>query len=134
VKNVSWRLSEKRTAIRRLFVGRILLVVVTILSFTLQSYVTQTHIHGTSQGFDIDAIAKIVAANSPAHSKSPLDDGDADCPFCQAVAHAGAFFTPITPILILPFIWVKTVAITIITRVVASTTAHNWQSRAPPRY
>lgn len=98
-----------------------------LISFTLQSYITQTHIHSTSTA----AIAKILVGS---HDKAPIDDGPLDCPFCQAVAHDGPFFLPATALLLLAVMGVELAAPPFGARKNAYVPAHNWQSRAPPRH
>ena len=82
------RIGEERSSGWRFIVGLIL------IAFTLQSYITQTHIHNAAPA----AITKIV---NHSHGKAPADDNPMDCPFCQAVAHDGPFFLPAIPLLIL---------------------------------
>jgi len=81
-----------------------LLCVLLAVAFFLQSYAAQTHIH-----HDISALTASVGdqGNKVAHlagnqkAPRPDGDGDANCPLCQAVAHAHAFFAPvITPFLL----------------------------------
>lgn len=98
-----------------------------LISFTLQSYITQTHIHSTSTA----AIAKILVGS---HDKTPIDDGPLDCPFCQAVAHDGPFFLPAMPLLLLSVMGVELATPLFGARENAAVPAHNWQSRAPPRH
>jgi len=98
-----------------------------LISFTLQTYITQTHVHGTSTA----AIAKILVGP---HDKTPIDDGPQDCPFCQAVAHDGHFFLSAMPLLLLSLIGVELATPTFGARKNADVPAHNWQSRAPPRH
>src|SRR3569833_1182117 len=52
-------------------------------AFALQSYVTATHIHNLAPA---TALAKTVG-----HNKAPASNDTLNCPFCQAVAHDGAF-------------------------------------------
>jgi hypothetical protein len=116
---------------RRLSPARRFVVYIALFTFALQSYVTQTHIHDASQGFG--GIAKIAATQSPAPGKAPFHHNKADCPLCQAVVHAGFFVSPATPLLHLPFTLVETVAPVFTLAVASNATAHDWQSRAPPR-
>jgi hypothetical protein len=116
--------------IRRLSPARRFVVFIAVLAFALQSYITQTHIHDEQQSFA--GIVKITTSQSPAHGKTPLDK-PADCAFCQAVIHAGAFVASATPLLLLPFVWVETVALVFTARAACDAAAHDWQSRAPPR-
>ena len=98
-----------------------------LFTFTLQSYITQTHIHDT-------ASAAVVKIASHSHGKTPLDDNPVDCPFCQAVAHDGPFFLPTVPLLILSVEFVELAAPLFRVHHPAGTLAHIWQSRAPPRH
>ena len=98
-----------------------------LISFTLQSYITQTHIHNTAPA----AVAKIV---SHAPSKAPIDDNPMDCPFCQAVAHDGPFFLPTVPLVILSIEFVELAAPALRFHRSWEAPAHIWQSRAPPQH
>jgi hypothetical protein len=98
-----------------------------LISFTLQSYITQTHIHNVAPA----AIAKTV---SHAPSKTPIDDNPMDCPFCQAVAHDGPFFLPTVPLLILSIEFVELSPPALRRHHLWETPAHIWQSRAPPHH
>jgi Protein of unknown function (DUF2946) len=104
-----------------------------LLAFALQSFITQTHIHGTFSSAGDAQIVKTLASVPSHGSKAPAEN-NADCPFCQAITHAGAFFTPSTPTLILPVIWAEMVAPPVIDSAIDSFSSHPWQSRAPPRH
>jgi hypothetical protein len=102
-----------------------------LVAFTLQSYVTQTHIHGITQSFEGGAIAKRLA-QSPAHENAPADRSAQDCPFCQAIIHSGVFFAPAAPFIPQP-VWVGSVVQSIVVQAaVAAVAILGWQSRAPP--
>jgi len=98
-----------------------------LVAFTLQSYITQTHIHNTTPA----AVAKIVTHS---HDKAPVDDNPMDCPFCQAVAHDGPFFLPTVPLLILSIEFVEHAAPALRVHRPWEAPAHIWQSRAPPHH
>jgi hypothetical protein len=102
-----------------------------LLAFSLQSFITQTHIHGTLASHSDAQIVKLLAPSH--HTKTPAES-PADCPFCQAVTHAGAFFTPSAPALMLPVAWAQTIAPSLIGEVIDRFSSHPWQSRAPPRH
>jgi hypothetical protein len=99
--------------------------------FALQSFIAQTHIHGSSQA--TGGIVRLATPHLPAQSKLPVDNNQADCPFCQAVTHVGAALGSPTPLLILPFAWVETAALIFAPRADSTSAAHDWKSRAPPR-
>ena len=100
------------------------------LAFTLQSFVTQTHIHGIATGGET-AIVKVL--KGPAPNPSPLDSSDNACAFCQAVAHSGAFFAPAAPVLLLPAFSTAPALLPVAVSVAGGVIAHSWQSRAPPK-
>ena len=114
--------------VRRSGLARRILVFVAVFAFALQSYIAQTHIHDAVLG----GAAKIADTQSP--GKAPVHDSQSDCPFCQAVVHSGAFVASAAPLLLLPFVWIKTIAPDFAARAAAHTGAHDWQSRAPPRH
>jgi hypothetical protein len=103
-----------------------------LLAFTLQSYVTQSHIHDGLRGFGALAMVK-GDAKAPPHRKSPLDDNPLNCSICQAVAHAGAFLVP-AALSFLPALSAELAPPFIAMRSVGARAMHNWQSRAPPQH
>ena len=99
-----------------------------LLAFTLQSFVTQTHIHGAFTA------AATHAASTAGQTKAPADDGKAECPFCQAIMHAGAFYAPPSQILALPLSWAGIAVSFFAVETFASVSSHLWRSRAPPQH
>lgn len=104
---------------------------IVLLAFALQSFVTQTHIHGFLDS--APTITKVLI-EGPSHSNAPIHDDTNNCPFCQAITHAGVFATPCTPSLILPAALVEIAAPTLFTAAIAIVSPHPWQSRAPPHH
>jgi hypothetical protein len=105
---------------------------VLVLAFGLQSYITQTHIHGAASSFDMPAAGKIFFKTpAPAGSGDRNDAGD--CPLCQAIVHAGTFFAPVVLALLLPTSWTEQFVLIRIASPVTGGGAYHWQSRAPPR-
>jgi Protein of unknown function (DUF2946) len=117
----------------RMGVASRLVVLVALLAFVLQSFITQTHIHGMPQGLDGRAIGA-AHAKLPARGNSPLDNNSLDCPVCHAITHAYAIFSPATPILILVAIWLELAVPSVIAHAVSAIATFNWQSRAPPQH
>jgi hypothetical protein len=107
-----------------------LVVAIAVLAFALQSYFTQTHIHILSQGL---GLAHIAATQKPEQSKIPLNSSPVDCPFCQAVTHAGVFFAPAALLFYVSAVWLKSIAFFLKTREPFNASAYDWQSRGPPR-
>jgi hypothetical protein len=116
----------------RLSLARRLVVLVAAFAFVLQSYVVQTHIHGLLAR--VGGAVGVTTQHAPGAEKSPFDHGSADCPLCQAVIHAGAFVAPAAPLLHLPFTWTNAAAVVFTAVATSAASAHDWQSRAPPRF
>ena|ERR1700733_691709 len=107
--------------------ARRFVVFIAVFAFALQSFIAQTHIHAES----LAGIVKIATTSSP--DKAPADHSQADCPFCQAVMHVGSAVASAPPLLRLPYSWVETAALVFTAVAMSGSTAHDWQSRAPPR-
>jgi hypothetical protein len=105
---------------------------VLLFAFTLQSYVTQTHVHVTPHAIH-HAVTVKLTADTPDRGKLPIGNDTTDCLFCQAIANAGAFFLPAPLPLPSPTLWAERAGRAIGTRAPHSEIAHSWQSRAPPR-
>jgi len=103
-----------------------------LLAFTLQSFVTQTHVHFSLHAIDRAAAVKVLV-NASDHGKSPIGNDTTDCPFCQAIFSAGAFFIPAPLPLLPPTMWAENVGRSMSASAPDSEIAHSWQSRAPPR-
>jgi hypothetical protein len=104
---------------------------VLLFAFAFQSYVTQTHFHGAGPETGHFAAAKLLV-KLPGQEKLPPGNDSSDCPFCQAIAHSGAFFSPTTPLFVLP-VWAGYSSPFFMVRTANDMTArHGWQSRAPP--
>jgi hypothetical protein len=109
-----------------------LIASVLLVAFTLQSYITQTHFHDGALN-DV-GIAKSLTSGTaaPAHGKLP-GNNPVDCPFCQAVAHAGAYAMPVTALVFLSLAFFEHAAPSLNGHARAGAAAHSWQSRAPPK-
>lgn len=104
-----------------------------LFAFALQSFIAQTHIHSL---FDSKSASAVVNGLSKGLSpvKSPSQDENSSCPFCQAITHAGVFSTPATPSLNLPLAWVEIVTVPLVSAAIVRSALHPWHSRAPPRH
>ncbi len=106
---------------------------VLLLSFTLQSYITETHIHGVAFSTGGASIVKIIN-KAPANDQAPTDRDSSSCPFCQAIASAGLFFTPAAPVLLLPSQTAVIAAPLGLAGVAYRAFAQGWRSRAHPQH
>lgn len=100
-------------------------------AFALQSFLTETHIHGVRFSFDGSAIVKI-DTRVPAGNKAPADNGPIGCPYCQAIAHSGLFFMPAAPLLRLPVELAQSILAPHFIQVIESASTLHRRSRAPP--
>jgi hypothetical protein len=101
-----------------------------LAAFTLQSFITQTHIHGVPKASGPAAIVQVFDG-SHTH-KAPGENSTADCPLCQAIVHSGAFFAPVAPALVLPATWATHVTPLLAIAASGIAVTHIWRSRAPP--
>jgi hypothetical protein len=110
-----------------------------LLTFALQSYITQTHIHfASSQAFGLSGdnfvpTAKLASGKAAPTKQTPSNDDPANCPLCQAAAHSGQFITPFAISFALPSETVAIVPLAIVILTAGEIVSHGWQGRAPPR-
>ena len=108
---------------------RLVITLFALLAFTLQSYVTQIHIHGANW----NTATTLDAGKASQPGKLPAGDDQSTCPICQVIAHAGQFVTPAAFAISLPALAAFDVAIDRETATIAHSYSHSWKSRAPPR-
>ena len=114
------------TKIGRTGAWRLIVSVILLFAFGLQSYITQTHFHRPPVAAERLALV--------AHGPSPADNEASGCPFCQAIAAAGAFFASATAALGAPPLRTLATARPPIPVGLASAAAgFGWRSRAPPQ-
>jgi hypothetical protein len=110
--------------------ARMALALLLALSFTLQAFVTQTHIHigsnAVTAGFVTDAKAP--------GKTNPLDNEATNCLFCQEMLHSGQFSLAAAPQLALPVETGTFVSIPLALPLLLGAIPHGWQSRGPPRH
>lgn len=110
---------------------RLFIVLLTLLAFGLQSYITQTHIHLAP-----DSFASAIGISTGKHQqpdKFPANGDPANCPICQEILHTGQFVTPTAAILLLPTVAVSITKIVIDVPATPQSASHAWRSRAPPK-
>jgi hypothetical protein len=106
-----------------------------LVTFAYQGYIAGTHIHGAFPGDRAALNSSLLASIDKATAyKTPVlpSDGSADCPYCQAVVHAGAFFMPAVG---LTFLVMQSFAFTVFSPPKSVTRLHSVMSarpRAPP--
>jgi hypothetical protein len=101
-----------------------------LLAFALQAFVTATHIHPALPAGAVSV--KALQNTSPQH-KLPGGNDQSECPFCQAVVHAGAFLASNAPLPLLPAVWAEFSLPHLVAAWAQASLAHSWQSRASPQ-
>jgi hypothetical protein len=116
------------SSIRRAGFAQRLLAFAVALSFVLQSFVLQTHLHALhGAGQPAIATAHVAPAGDvPAKGQTP-------CQFCLAVAHGGAFLLAPAPVVLPVRVWSAIASSVFVAWGNSGEAAHGWQSRAPPR-
>ncbi|MEJ0025290.1 MAG: hypothetical protein WDN01_04595 [Rhizomicrobium sp.] len=117
-----------RAAARGMFSHALLLL--TLLAFTFQGFVTQTHIHARIAGapatLDLFDGIKAPAKNAPSKND------EANCPLCQAFANSGQFLTPAAAATLLPTFSVSVIELVPLATKFVRSASHAWRGRAPP--
>jgi hypothetical protein len=109
--------------------GRHAVTFALLLAFVFQSYLTQTHIHPYSAP---QACAVKCVVHAPAKNSAP-GEAATDCPLCQAIVHAGAFFAPAALVFFVPRRWIEGALASAKTLATRAQFSRNGLSRAPPR-
>lgn len=113
--------------------SRVLLTIVAALAFFVQSFVTQTHIHGVPVGA---AKATVIAFHDNGTDKQrdpfPAKGDPANCPLCQEIAHAGHYTAPVHALEVQPALRIAQIVPIPHTRATEFVLSHAWRSRAPP--
>jgi hypothetical protein len=114
--------------------ARLAITFFVLLAFTLQTYVMQTHIHGTA-GFGV-TVTKLAfdksAAQEQRPGKLPPANDPANCPICQEILHTGFYVAPSAAALLLPSVVASVAPIVIDIVKIVEVCSHSWKSRAPP--
>jgi hypothetical protein len=101
--------------------ARVLLTLVALFAFTLQSVVTQIHFHDATP---VTSVGGKAAPDKNSDSRN--------CPICQAILHAGHFTQPAASVVPLPVFTSYALKLSAEFLSIARRPAHSWQSRGPP--
>lgn len=115
---------------------RFAVTLLALLAFSLQGYVTQTHIHtGSTLRLSVADQTPAKAETVPAKQRDggPANQDPANCLVCQQIVHAGQYVTPAAIAALLPTAAVSTIAFIIDAAIVITPASHFWHGRAPPR-
>jgi hypothetical protein len=115
-------------------------VLVTLLAFSVQTYLTQTHVHFAAEDQTSLAQSQLSLGDHNISSKTPVEhkdrypanDDPANCPLCQELIHAGHFVAPAAAALLLPAHLPSIVELTVQYAPFLHTITHIWRGRAPP--
>jgi hypothetical protein len=110
------------------------LLLVTLLAFGWQSFVTQTHRH-----FGERVVVAGLSVQSPGGTdarksgQAPADSPD-NCPICQEIAHGGVYLLPTPIALPVPAVLAAWFGVALLLALALQQRSHDWRSRAPPRF
>jgi hypothetical protein len=108
---------------------RSLICLVVLFTFTVQSFLIQTHIHDLAQFRAAPAAG--VSLNAPTGSQ-PLPDAD-KCLLCMEYLHGGVYLPPAAIGAMPPTVTVSLLPFVIAPLHLARIVSHSWMGRAPPR-
>lgn len=114
------------------------ILLVTLLAFSLQTYLTQTHIHLASERPALLSQVQVDHGKAPStmpaerRDRYPANEDPANCPLCQELIHAGQFLTPAAAALLLPFFSTSVMDVAVPSKVFIRAVTHVWRGRAPP--
>lgn len=122
---------ESRIARTGLRAGWFAILLVTLLAFAGQCFVTQTHVHF---GADSYSAANAVHAGKTERPGLLLSSADqpGECPICDEIAHAGHVLLPTSIAIPAPARSAPLLVDTPSFAQIPPTRSHAWQSRAPP--
>ena len=130
------RASRPRARAKTAFRGLASRVVVllTLVAFTLQGFLTQTHIHQIASG-GAPAVDVFDGLPTPVKGdKAPAKNTEQTCPLCQQFASAGSFVTPSAAAALAPALSVSVIQLVVIPAAKRTAITHIWRGRAPPRH
>ena len=132
---LSTSMPGRRRYFRQSSISRLVIALLTLLAFTSQTILTQTHIHAAKRSGTTahTLIVKTSSNQTQLPQRSPSDRDPADCPICQVVAHSGAYVTPSFAALVTISVGIHVVAFVVEVVTIARLASHGWLSRAPPR-
>jgi hypothetical protein len=120
---------DRAAGIRALWAG---LLLFTLLAFTWQSFVAQTHRHYGERGYSLGLALKGVGGASVQKSGQLPADAPDNCPICQEIAHGGAYLAPAPVPFHAPTEIAAWFAVTLLLALALHQQSHAWRSRAPP--
>ncbi len=110
------------------------LVLLTLVAFTLQGFLTQTHIHRRQPAGAPSIVDTFDGAPAKGGDKAPSKNSDQNCPLCQQFASAGSFVTPSAAATLLPAFSVSIIDVVVHAARTRIAVTHHWRGRAPPRH
>jgi hypothetical protein len=107
---------------------RSLVCLIVLVTFALQSFLVQTHIHNL---MPISTMSGSVELSASHQTKAPLDADK--CLLCQEYTHSGVYVMPAVAAALPPTVAVSLLPRLVAPFVLARLVSHNWMGRAPPR-
>jgi hypothetical protein len=111
---------------------RLAITLLALCTFSVQSFVVQTHIHGLAT---LSAAAPVAGpvVKAPHDPKAPPDGDPASCQICQEFLHGGIYVLPSAIAALPPTLAVEQVVLLLVPQAASNQTSHSWMGRAPPQ-
>lgn len=111
---------------RRSARSRLPLILLCLLSLTVQAYLTQTHFHPAPE-------RPVAGQQAPGGGKQPVGDAG-HCFLCHQAAAAGAYLTAAPVLHVMPRAVLAFVPVIAETPFALRALSHGWRGRGPPRF
>ena len=121
-----------RTAQPRFARLRLAVTLLALITFTVQGYLVQTHLHGLPQSVVALSDGKQYASPLSQNDKSPADNDQASCPLCQDSLRAGNYVLPPVIVAVPPTLVVAAILFAIVPSLAGRSVSHIWLGRGPP--
>ena len=110
--------------------SRRLVTLLALLTFFIQSFALQTHVHSTPLPPASVATAAHTPAPAPLQNRDPIDQ----CRLCQELVHSGVFVSPSVTVIAASLNIAAAVFAAAPSFAADPVRAFGWQSRAPPHH
>ncbi len=132
MKTRSAVMARARRFLPRARTPRLAIALLTLLAFTAQTIVTQTHIHAATRAGTATTLTQAANPHAPLPDKAPARDDQANCPICQGLLHAGSYVTPSASVVMMLSVTTLFSVVALEVIAIGQTHSHAWKSRAPP--
>lgn len=128
--------TKARATRAELSFARLVATAILLFAFTMQAYLTQTHMHNVfvdaKGALQVQDIVPGIGLSKKGNAPAKLPSGDQTCPVCHQMAQAGSFLTPAAAATLPVLFVISVIPLVDALLLSASPLSHAWQGRAPP--